>query len=675
MSFATSRRVGYAAIATTVGLFTATLSVDLHAQAAAPLTLTIEPTARQQIEGWGAFPSYHNKRNWGASWSLVGQFAALQNTLLVDSGITVIRTNLEDSYYDPAQPNQLALNDAAGNPQGPMQDLIEILQVAKTKGIGDYIMSIWTPPAVFKTNGRGGNTELRPESEDAFVEFATNAVRYLRARSDLPRLKAFTFQNEPGFAAPYGGTLYKFDQYNRVGRKFAAAFAAKGINDLILIGGDAENPNNLSSLLIDPANASAVPQNWVDVVSVHSYDNALWNAEQRTLDTQGVAAQAARWGRDFWMTEWDMLHYGDWQWQSNRMNTKAFDAENTDPQVIPGWLSTGTAGAAFTQNNGAVGAAKARQIVHAAATNFSVSTVQTAKVLKDNWYRFSIRVRGGAQAVGTRGSWLELSGYDASNPAAITKLLLSGTDQPRDITSPDIQSTSGTVTLTLRTVGAANESLAVDDIVLYGHSELWASDRPFLPPSSGASVGPYPAITNGMDRAISYIRHFTRDMSALPYTHWFSWIMWKQDGDPKLQTHLEGPSDSFTTARPFKAITKIFNSVKPSEGFRVKRMAYASPLASNQVANELRDQNWSELDMVAFESATKTVVVLTNRFLTSKPFTVNGVLRGTSGKVFQMSDANADMAAAGVVSVANGAFNIALPARTITVIEIEGMVL
>ena len=30
------------------------------------------------------------------------------------------------------------------------------------------------------------------------------------------------------------------------------------------------------------------------------------------------------------------------------------------------------------------------------------------------------------------------------------------------------------------------------------------------------------------------------------------------------------------------------------------------------------------------------------------------------------------MAAAGVVSVANGAFNIALPARTITVIEIEG---
>ncbi len=657
---------------------TLVLSLSASAQPAQTQSLVVESTPQQPVKGWGAFVSYHQKRIWGPSWSLVGQTDALQNKLLIDSGLTLIRVNLEDGYYDPAQPNLLALNDVNGQPNGKMQDLIEHLQLAKTKGINDFIMSVWTPPAIFKTDGlRGGYTELLPEFEDAFVTYATNAIVYLRSRNDLPRMKAFAFQNEPGFAAPYGGTIYQFEQYNRVGQKFAAAFAARGINDVILMGGEAENPNNLASLLIDPATPNAAPLSWAQAVSMHSYDNALWNSQQRAVDIEAVAAITANWGRELWMTEWDMLHYGNWQWQSHLINTSAWNKENTAATPIAGWTVTGMTNAVFTELNPAVDKKpRARRLVQSATSAFTVSARHSAMLLTNNWYRVNLNVRGGAALTGDNGSWLELTGYDVNNPNAITRVVLSGADSAlRSVTSPDIQVSSGTITITILTQGAANERLSVDDIVLYGHSETWASDLPYREPSAMQGAGPHLAITNDMDRALTYARHFTRDMSELPFSYWFSWIMWTQDGDRKLQTHVMGPSDNFTLARSFTMLSKIFKTVKPDAGFRVKRMRYANTPSAQDAPNQLRDKHWSELDMVAFESPVKTVILLTNRFPTEKSFNISGVARigpSNTARVFRMTEATSaadGMVDSGTISVNSGSLNINLPPRSITLIE------
>ncbi len=200
----------------------------LSAQSVTPSSTAWMNSATQQtIKGWGLYPAAGT----GAFFNRPTIQDALYNM-----GATLVREQIDPSLYVSGTTlANMTLNTSLLN------GYITKIQYAKAHGVTGYIMSVWSPPAVFKTNNsilgevNGVIGSLKTGSEDAFTAYLTRVVWTL-SKSAIGAPLAISIQNEPEVAAGYGGNTYGVAQWQRVMQKVRGSFDYNGLSNVTLIG-------------------------------------------------------------------------------------------------------------------------------------------------------------------------------------------------------------------------------------------------------------------------------------------------------------------------------------------------------------------------------------------------------------------------------------------------------
>ena len=298
-------------LALPVGLAALTAFSGCRKPAPAPpkvFTATVDAKPQQTLKGWGIYPcTIQLDRPDSANYNIFGRPNA-QRLLFNELGISFFRTELLPGSYDGKRDNgslDAAYLDAS---------LVRWLKLARTYGHSKYILSVWSPPAAFKTPSitrgqlKSVVATLRPEREDDYCRYIVRALDHLTRSRQLPAPFAFSIQNEPDAApALWNGTVYDGPQWQRVAKKMRAALDAGGYRAVRLIGPEGGTYDatlqrlggaGLPALKQDPALKAALSG-----LAYHSYGGGSRLAPY-PHDMRDAAATVQSMGKDVWMSEW-----------------------------------------------------------------------------------------------------------------------------------------------------------------------------------------------------------------------------------------------------------------------------------------------------------------------------------------------------------------------------------
>ncbi|MBW7458384.1 hypothetical protein K0U00_30520, partial [Paenibacillus sepulcri] len=276
------------------------------ADAAQPVyDVNISDVDQQTVKGWGIFPSW-NRADWNRSF--IDKTGA-QQALFNDLGATMFRVMI------PA-----VTGDGNGNLiDAKMQEIYDLVHVGETKGMHDYIISVWSPPIGMKTlptvNGWTGSehVRLRTDKESAYTTYLVDAIHWLTDKgASVP--KAISFQNEPLSQIISEWCYWGGDngtQYQRVAKLLRSKLDAAGLTDVQILGpeGAAYHENelligqNFSALNQDPELNEAI-----DGLASHSYfakgydNDGVYQAYKQVVDLFPE--------KDKWQTEYSTLISG-----------------------------------------------------------------------------------------------------------------------------------------------------------------------------------------------------------------------------------------------------------------------------------------------------------------------------------------------------------------------------
>lgn len=271
-------------------------------------TATISATPSQTVKGWGVFPSYF-RTDWGADYHIFNR-PQIQDAIY-DLGITFIRVDVQPRLYlSGTTLSNIVLRTTA------VDDLVNQLQMARDHGVTTYIMSCWSPPAVWKEpeqtiNGKsstGQNEHLNATYNSAYIAYYTKVLQTLQSRGvGLPI--GVSIQNEPDLAPGYDGCYYtdRKDQWKTLVKAMRASLDANGLSSVKVLGVEATNTDNDHQFLggsgfpdftSDPALKTAI-----GAYASHGYSQFWW-----TPLKNGMAAHP----KDAFVTEWcvDNGRYG-----------------------------------------------------------------------------------------------------------------------------------------------------------------------------------------------------------------------------------------------------------------------------------------------------------------------------------------------------------------------------
>jgi len=190
-------------------------------------TAWYDASDRQPIKGWGVYPAGGANPFWGA--------APVQDAIY-RLGVTHVREAIDPALYVSGTSEwTIQLNTALLN------QYIAKIAYAKAHGATSYVLAVWSPPAIWKTNHsllgsyNGQTGYLQTWAEPAFVAFVTKVVATLKSSSiGLP--VAVSIQNEPAHLAPYNGCEYPPDQWQRVMEATRSSFNYWGLGSVVLFG-------------------------------------------------------------------------------------------------------------------------------------------------------------------------------------------------------------------------------------------------------------------------------------------------------------------------------------------------------------------------------------------------------------------------------------------------------
>ncbi len=169
--------------------------------------ITLSDSVNQPITGWGCFPGFVD---WGAR---IGFDKSLQKAIYGDLGMTVVRVKIYPDYCNL---------DGSLNTKEIDKNLAKQIETMKSYGLTKWIITTWSPPPFMKTFNdtlgiiKGQPNHLKPEFEDAFVQFYVKVLVYLRDVKKLGIPVYATVQNEPDYAAIWDGCPYEPEQWRRV---------------------------------------------------------------------------------------------------------------------------------------------------------------------------------------------------------------------------------------------------------------------------------------------------------------------------------------------------------------------------------------------------------------------------------------------------------------------------
>jgi O-glycosyl hydrolase/fibronectin type 3 domain-containing protein len=290
------------AIVSTASLALAALLCGAPAQAS---TATVSSTTLQTVKGWGAFPSYFR-----TDWDPNHTFDIFNKTAVQDAiyamGLTCIRVDVEPRLYvSGTQISDIVLQTQAVN------DLVGQINIARGHGVTQYIMSCWSPPAVWKDNGTINGGHLIAADEPYFVNYYVKVLQALNSAGvGLPA--AICLQNEPDMSAFYDSCIYTDTQagkdlWGKMVKDMRAALDVNGMSSVQVFGPEATNTDNDHQMLggdnfplltSDPVlNAS------LGSYGGHTYGECWWLPLRTGMAT---------YPKDAWITEWspDSNRYG-----------------------------------------------------------------------------------------------------------------------------------------------------------------------------------------------------------------------------------------------------------------------------------------------------------------------------------------------------------------------------
>jgi O-glycosyl hydrolase len=287
----------------------------------------------QTMKGWGFFSYTRRITWWNEKWNMLFSPTAT-DALFRDLNASIVRFNLVPQSFDPDASDLLDHKIIA--------ELKYSILMAKRKGISDYFLAVWSPPAEMKspasTYGKAWvetktgkvvkyfdgiysnpdykqiKTSLKEDREDDYIQYIVNALIYLRdSEAGLP--KVFSLQNEPGWCPTYDGTDYEWTQYHSMVKRFKTAFQNNGLSEVDVVFGDCNAASWLlwnSHLYLDQnfknLEKDKELRESIDVIASHTYDNHNDNLKNR-LSLQKMAASAMwktkeKYGYEFYMSEW-----------------------------------------------------------------------------------------------------------------------------------------------------------------------------------------------------------------------------------------------------------------------------------------------------------------------------------------------------------------------------------
>lgn len=156
------------------------------------MTPTIQFTSGQTIKGWGVYPGGGPNPFW--------QNPAAEQAVYALKP-TFVRDQIDPALYVSGDKlDNIVLNDAL------LAQYVAKISKAKASGVKEYILSIWSPPAVMKNPPQlAGGAPLA--NEPLFIAFVTKVIEALAASSiGLPA--ALAIQNEPEVVADYASCVY-----------------------------------------------------------------------------------------------------------------------------------------------------------------------------------------------------------------------------------------------------------------------------------------------------------------------------------------------------------------------------------------------------------------------------------------------------------------------------------
>lgn len=272
--------------------------------------LTVSPAPQQTIRGWGIYPcTIQNDRANADLYTLWNRPNAAR-LIWHDLNPTFWRCEILPGSYDATR------DDGSLDRKYLDESLARQIQLARSFGQTRYILSVWSPPAPFKspptTRGIDPKTKrdsfLRRERESDYCRFVARVLSYLKQKK-LPLPFALSVQNEPGFAAPlWNGTAMKPEQWARLIIEMRAVLDENGFQNVQLIGPEGGS-YQMSVAFVGGSDAPVLKDARLRAAlggfAFHGYTiGSKYPPHLENL--RSVALEMQRANKSVWMSEWSI---------------------------------------------------------------------------------------------------------------------------------------------------------------------------------------------------------------------------------------------------------------------------------------------------------------------------------------------------------------------------------
>ena len=279
-------------------------------QKPSPAVLTISPAPQQTILGWGIYPCTIQNDRPNAELYTLWKRPNASRLIWRDLNATYWRSEILPGSYDARR------DDGSLDVKYLDESLGHQIKLARSFGQTHYILSVWSPPAPFKspatTKGTDAKTKmvavLRPEREGDYCRFIVRVLKHLQTEK-LPLPFAFSVQNEPNYAPElWNGTQLSPAQWQRLTIEMRAQLDKSGFQNIELIGPEGGSYRD-SVEFVGGVAASALSNPQFDKAlggfAFHGY--TLFSKHQPDLDNlRAVALKMQKAGKPVWQSEWSI---------------------------------------------------------------------------------------------------------------------------------------------------------------------------------------------------------------------------------------------------------------------------------------------------------------------------------------------------------------------------------
>ena len=276
----------------------------------APAVLTIDSAPQQTIRGWGIYPCTIRNDRPNAQLYTLWKRPNAARLIWRDLGATYWRSEILPGSYDARR------DDGSLDVKYLDESLVRQIKLAKSYGQTRYILSVWSPPAPFKspatTLGVDPKTKrvavLRPDREADYCRFIVRVLKHLQTEK-LPLPFAFSVQNEPNYAPDlWNGTQLTPAQWQRLTIEMRAELDKSGFKNIEIIGPEGGSYRD-SVEFVGGVAASALSNPQFDKAlggyAFHGYTR-LSKYQPDLNNLRNVALKMQKSGKPVWQSEWSI---------------------------------------------------------------------------------------------------------------------------------------------------------------------------------------------------------------------------------------------------------------------------------------------------------------------------------------------------------------------------------